>query len=69
VLVAPPRLVGAIVLLTLASATGASGDALHELLIEARSHERSEDWKQAASIWNRLVVLNPTMPSFWEKLG
>src|SRR5688572_19374699 len=68
-LAAHPRLIGAIIFLTLASATGASAEALHELLVEARSHEIRGEWKQAASVWNRLVVLNPTMPSYWEKLG
>jgi tetratricopeptide (TPR) repeat protein len=68
-LAAHPRHVGAIIFLTLAGATDASAEALNELLVEARSRERRGEWKQAASTWNRLVVLNPTIPSYWEKLG
>jgi predicted TPR repeat methyltransferase len=35
----------------------------------ATAHEKAGDWVEAASMWNRLVLLNPTMPSYWERMG
>ena len=57
------------ILLTFAEARVASAETLQELLATAKTHERSGNWKLAASVWSRLVGLNPTMPSYWEKLG
>jgi CRISPR/Cas system CMR-associated protein Cmr5 small subunit len=54
---------------TLGSAQHSQGQTTLELVKRANAREKAGDWVEAASMWNRLVLLNPTMPSYWERMG
>jgi len=54
---------------TLANVQETRPSATLELVIQANARERAGAWVDAASIWNRLVLLNPAMPSYWERMG
>ncbi len=49
--------------------TNARPDATQELVNQANAREKAGSWLEAASIWNQVVLVNPTMPSFWERMG
>lgn len=51
----------------LAQETGSN--ATHELAKQANAREKAGQGTEAASIWKRLVLLNPTMPDYWERMG
>jgi tetratricopeptide (TPR) repeat protein len=45
------------------------GETALELVKQANALEKAGNWVQSASIWKRLVLRNPTMPSYWERMG
>ena len=57
------------VVATMGSAQPLQEETTLELVKRAKAREKAGDWVEAASIWNRLVLLNPTMPSYWERMG
>lgn len=52
-----------------ASAQETGPNATYQLAKQASAREKAGKWTDAASLWKRLVVINPTMPDYWERLG